>query len=163
MPKYAHLRYANLGKYLQEQKNSLIPMTFAEVEAIVGHPLPRSARYQAWWSNNPSNNAMTTVWLKAGFKTEDVDMERRSVVFRRVKPRQPPTPVSVVQGGSPASSLLARLRRRDAKASDAPAPDKPAASQPCHPAYGSMKGLIQIAPGVDLTEPADPEWGKVYE
>jgi hypothetical protein len=23
-----------------------------------------------------------------------------------------------------------------------------------------MKGAVRIAPGVDLTEPADPEWGK---
>jgi len=167
MTKHAHLRYANLGKYLQEQKSSLISMTFAEVEAIVGHPLPRSARYQAWWSNNPSNNAMTTVWRQAGFKTENVDMERRSLVFRRVKPRQPPTPVSVVPAGSPASSgisLLERFGRTAAKTESAPAPaDTPAASPFFHPAYGSMKGLIQIAPGVDLTEPADPEWGKVYE
>ncbi len=27
-----------------------------------------------------------------------------------------------------------------------------------HPLIGSMKGMVQIAPGVDLTEPADPEW-----
>jgi hypothetical protein len=26
-----------------------------------------------------------------------------------------------------------------------------------------LKGLVRIAPGVDLTEPADPDWGKVYE
>jgi len=29
-----------------------------------------------------------------------------------------------------------------------------------HPAYGALKGLIHIPPGVDLTEPADPEWGE---
>jgi transcriptional regulator with XRE-family HTH domain len=28
---------------------------------------------------------------------------------------------------------------------------------------GCMKGTITIAPGVDLTEPADPEWAKVYD
>jgi len=27
-----------------------------------------------------------------------------------------------------------------------------------HPAYGAMKGLIRIMPGVDITQPADPEW-----
>jgi transcriptional regulator with XRE-family HTH domain len=27
---------------------------------------------------------------------------------------------------------------------------------------GCMRGTITIAPGVDLTEPADPEWAKVY-
>ena len=28
---------------------------------------------------------------------------------------------------------------------------------------GCMKGTITIAPGVDLTEPADPEWATVYD
>jgi hypothetical protein len=32
-----------------------------------------------------------------------------------------------------------------------------------HPLFGALKGTITIAPGVDLTEPADPEWGKVYD
>lgn len=31
-----------------------------------------------------------------------------------------------------------------------------------HPLFGAMRGTFTIAPGVDLTEPADPEWGKVY-
>jgi hypothetical protein len=29
-----------------------------------------------------------------------------------------------------------------------------------HPLLGAMKGLVQIMPGTDLTEPADPEWGR---
>ncbi|MCC6981706.1 MAG: hypothetical protein IT535_00395 [Bauldia sp.] len=32
-----------------------------------------------------------------------------------------------------------------------------------HPLLGSLKGTIAVLPGVDLTEPADPDWGKVYE
>lgn len=28
---------------------------------------------------------------------------------------------------------------------------------------GCMKGTVTIAPGVDLTEPTDPEWAKVYD
>jgi len=31
-----------------------------------------------------------------------------------------------------------------------------------HPAFGSMKGTTIVMPGVDLTQPADPDWGKVY-
>jgi len=30
--------------------------------------------------------------------------------------------------------------------------------EPFHPAWGAMKGLIRIMPGVDITQPADPEW-----
>ncbi len=25
---------------------------------------------------------------------------------------------------------------------------------------GAMKGLVRVAPGVDLTKPANPNWGK---
>jgi hypothetical protein len=32
-----------------------------------------------------------------------------------------------------------------------------------HPLFGALKGMTFIPPGVDLTEPADPDWGKVYE
>ena len=29
-----------------------------------------------------------------------------------------------------------------------------------HPAWGALKGMIHILPGVDLTEPAFPDWEK---
>jgi transcriptional regulator with XRE-family HTH domain len=32
-----------------------------------------------------------------------------------------------------------------------------------HPGYGCMKGTMTIPPDLDLTAPADPDWGKVYE
>ena len=31
-----------------------------------------------------------------------------------------------------------------------------------HPAFGALKGTVHIAPGVDLTEPAEPEWEKIW-
>jgi hypothetical protein len=126
-------KYSNLGKFLRDQKRSPIPMTFAEVEKIIGQTLPRSARYPAWWINNPSNNVMTKVWLEAGFKTEQVDTQAKKVVFRK------------------------------ADGDAAPKQPKIARDEGYYPFYGSMKGLIRIEPGVDLTEPADPDWGKVYE
>jgi len=27
-----------------------------------------------------------------------------------------------------------------------------------HPAFGALKGTVFVPPGVDLTEPADPDW-----
>ena len=32
-----------------------------------------------------------------------------------------------------------------------------------HPIFGCMKGTMTIPDGLDLTAPADPDWGKVYE
>lgn len=40
-------------------------------------------------------------------------------------------------------------------------PDPPPSHH--HPLFGIWKGLVTIAPGVDLTEPADPELGDWIE
>jgi hypothetical protein len=160
MARYAD--YEVLGHYLVAQKKTLLPMTFSEVARVVGRKLPNSAKYPAWWSNDPSNNPMTRVWLKAGFKTEQVDTTMQRLVFRRV-------------GGEPGTVVTAGLPARK-PSSDQPAisgfgdvarsykAGEPKSSDPpprCrHPLYGALKGYIRIMPGVDLTEPADPEWGE---
>jgi hypothetical protein len=121
-------KYSPLGDYLKHQRRDVVPMTFAEIENIIGAKLPTSSRYRAWWSNNDFNSALTKIWLEAGFKSEQVDLSTGKLVFRRV---------------------------RESKAPKAP---QSATEKPFHPAYGAMKGLIRIMPGTDLTQPAAPEW-----
>lgn len=127
-------KYTRLGEFLRAQRSKEVPMTFSEIERVIGGKLPpNSPQYPAWWSNNPSNNVMTKVWLNAGFRTEQVDIKSRKVVFRRT----------------------------EAKATDPSLP--PAKKGERHPLFGALKGLTHVPPGVDLTEPADPDWGRVYE
>jgi len=133
-------KYAPLGEYLRRQRAAFVPMTFAEIERIVGTRLPKSQRYPAWWSNNPWNNVMTQIWLDAGFETEQVDVEARKLVFRKV-----------ASGGRKSRS------QGGGQASD---DQRPAVSKR-HPLFGSLKGTVTIAPGTDLTQPAMPEWGEV--
>lgn len=124
-------KYSQLGEYLKKQSSEQVSMTFREIECITGASLPPSAhKHRPWWSNNPRNSVMTRVWLDAGYKSEQVDMERRKLVFRRVR------------------------KLRAAFATDA----GPQQDVPFHPLYGAMKGLVRIMPGTDLTQPADPEW-----
>lgn len=112
-------------------------MSFADIEHVTGTPLPPNAQHQrAWWSNNPSNNVMTKVWLRAGFKTERVDMAGRRLVFRRVQPN-----------GTPLAGH------------EAPPPSRPDEGRG-HPAFGALKGLVRVPPGTDLTQPADPSWAE---
>ena len=128
-------KYSPFGEFLRAQRGGRVPLTFKKIEEVIDGKLPASARYSAWWSNNPTNNVMTKIWLAAGFRSEQVDISGRRVVFRRVQNADaPPRPV---------------LSETDEK--------------PFHPLFGAMKGLITVAPGVDLTEPADPQWGKVYD
>jgi hypothetical protein len=47
--------------------------------------------------------------------------------------------------------------------SEKPDPSPPAKKKERHPLFGALKGFTFVPPGVDLTEPADPDWGKVYE
>jgi hypothetical protein len=129
-------KYAGLGDYLRHQHTQEVPMTFAEIERVTGAKLPEKAQnHPAWWSNNPSNNVLTKIWLAEGFRTERVNIASRKLVFRRVRTDQ---------------------------AGSAPSTPKSSASdeEVRHPLFGAMKGLIQVMPGTDLTEPADPEWGK---
>ena len=94
-------KYDPLKAFLQEQSSENVPMTFAEIEGLLGTSLPKSKQYPAWWSNNPSNNTMTQAWLDAGFATEQVDIASGRLVFRKAGARDNP---------SPGSGWLARLR-----------------------------------------------------
>jgi hypothetical protein len=125
-------KYDALGGYLLRQQRELVPMTFGEIEKITGVKLPASARkHRPWWSNNPDNSVMTKVWLEAGFKSEQVDLASRKLVFRRVRgPKQPAE--ATMQDGE----------------------------KPFHPLYGLMKGLLRVTPRTNLTQPADPEWAE---
>ena len=122
-------KYSPLGDFLRAQQDEVVPLRFEDVAKIVGHPLPSSARYPAWWSNNETNNVMTKVWLDAGFRTEQVDIAGKKLVFRRHKP-------GAAEDGRAFTP-------------------RPSGSR--HPLIGALKGSIRIM--VDLTLPADPHWG----
>jgi hypothetical protein len=134
-------KYEPLGQFLRNQSAAEIELSFRDIERITGVKLPPKAQHhRAWWSNNPSNNVMTKVWLAAGFESAQVDIAGRRLVFRRLAATAAPA------GGF------------------AEAPPKPyATKEGRHPARGALKGMIKIAPGVDLTEPADPDLADYYD
>ena len=135
-------KYDPLGHFLAKSRYDEVPMTFAEIERLLGFSLPPKAqKIRAWWSNNPDNNVMTKVWLAAGFETEQVDVEGRKLIFRRSHPG------GSEGGGGPladSESGVPKPRRR-------------------HPIFGALKDVTWIAPGTDLTEPADPGWADLID
>lgn len=125
-------KYEPLTHFLAANRTDEIPMSFSEIETIVGFKLPEKASgIRAWWSNNPSNNVMTKAWLAAGYVTERVDMGSRRLVFRRA-------PIKPSAGFSSPSlnrsiGFLDRIRDR-------------------------LGGTVTVAPGVDLTAPTGEIW-----
>ena len=78
-------KYQALKDHLLRRTEPRIPMTFAEIERIIGASLPPSARrHRAWWSNNGRNNVMTRFWLEAGYRTAQVDIAGERLVFERI-------------------------------------------------------------------------------
>ena len=127
-------KYEPLHNFLEGCKTEEVPLTFSEIEGILGAELPPSKAYPAWWSNNPSNNVMTRAWLAAGYRTERVDVAGEKLVFRRdrsgdsrkgsASPTRPPTG----EGG-----IVSRLQ-------------------------AALAGTVHIAEGVDLTQPTGEVW-----
>jgi hypothetical protein len=77
-------KYAPLAEKLKSIHQREWPTSFKEIERTLGFCLPKSAReHRAWWSNNPSNSVMTKTWVEAGWRTEQVDMEKEKLVFRK--------------------------------------------------------------------------------
>ncbi len=78
--------YDKLSAVLKTRPTQAWKVAFAELERLIEVKLPASAfKYPGWWSNNPSNNSMTKIWLKAGWRTEQVDIAGQTVVFRRAE------------------------------------------------------------------------------
>ncbi|MFN8643709.1 MAG: hypothetical protein U0802_19385 [Candidatus Binatia bacterium] len=136
-------KYQPLEDYLAARPESEVPMTFAEIEKVIGAALPASASRREWWSNNERSSVITRAWKRAGFRSANVDMPGRRLVFRR--------------GASRSGAAAAPV---------APVVPETAPAYPTrgrHPLRGALKGLIGLARGTDLAAPADAEWGKRSE
>lgn len=84
-------KYEPLADFLKQANGRNLKLTFAEIEKILGFPLPASKQYPAWWSNSATNNTMTKAWLSAGYKTEQVDVVGQKVTFHSEMPPGSPT------------------------------------------------------------------------
>jgi hypothetical protein len=79
-------KYEPLKAFLRRQAGPEVPLSFNEIEQLVGFRLPRSARrYHPWWANeNNGAHVQARAWLDAGWKTGRVDVPGERVVFTRI-------------------------------------------------------------------------------
>ena len=133
-------KYTPLEIHLRKLRESSVPMTFDEIEKIIGAKLPPSAdSHRAWWSNNPSNGVITQAWLNAGYKSADVDMKGRKLVFRKSE-----------SDGSHSQPE----DQRDISGTDNIASDISLTQN----ILRTLMGTVTLMPGTDLTSPTGEKW-----
>jgi hypothetical protein len=132
-------KYALLTGHLRAHSGVTVRMRFTDIERVIGAKLPPSAdSHRSYWSNNASNNVMTKAWLAAGFRSEQVDLAARSVVFRRIQRDAAAGATGFAE--APAAAFAAKGSKMQ----------KPSL-------FGCMAGTVVV--NCDLTEPADPSLG----
>jgi hypothetical protein len=74
--------YQPLATFLRSCKDDEVRCSFADIERILGQPLPRSAFKQAWWASYPSRGWVRP-WTAAGWAVTKADVRQRRVMFAR--------------------------------------------------------------------------------
>jgi len=82
-------RYEPLRRFLNDCAKPEAPLTFRDIEKIIGRELPPSARqYQAWWSNTATHSHADS-WMAIGWRTGRVDLLGERLVFSRIDEAPP--------------------------------------------------------------------------
>ena len=84
-------KYAPLRQHLNTLDVSRWPVSFVDVEHILGFCLPKSARtHRPWWENqSDGGHSHARAWQAAGWRTSAVDLKAETLVFERLRPRTP--------------------------------------------------------------------------
>jgi len=80
-------KYSGLAGYLRYRSafTSVVKLSFARIDGIIGDNLPTSAyRDEKWWRNSKSS-VHAKAWLDAGWRMQNVDLQEGYVVFQKVK------------------------------------------------------------------------------
>lgn len=128
-------KYKPLERHLRASGRTHVTLTFSQIEKILGVRLPDSARrHPAWWSNNEVSHVQAHAWKDPGYRTEKVDLSAEKLTF-------------VADSALPrkAAQSTGHIQPRN------------------NPLFGSMKGTTFVKPGVDLTQPTAPEWGRLND
>ena len=78
-------KFENLSAFFAEMKKDNITLSFSEIEKILGFKLSPSAReVKQYWSNSDSHS-IAQCWLRYGYKTYAVDLQKETVSFRKLR------------------------------------------------------------------------------
>ena len=81
-------KYQPLCHYLENRYANRVVLTFAQIEDLLGFPLPDSARvHQAWWENKDPNDTPpphSRSWTLANMTATPI-LQAQTVVFERAQ------------------------------------------------------------------------------
>lgn len=131
-------KYEPLEAYLNRQKADTIMMSFSDIEKVIGSPLPPSARtHRPWWGNTASGHVNALAWLRAGYRTSQVDMEGERLRFRKIHPDE----------------MKKAVPKHDAPAQSEQPPARPRRFG----LFGRLANSVKLR-GWDLTKPTGERW-----
>jgi hypothetical protein len=136
-------KYHPLFEHLLFSGQRQLTLSFGEIEAVIGAPLPASAgSRQEWWSNSPNGHSQARAWMRAGYESSRVDLIGRRVTFTLAKwPDRMVSPSSHSPGlAEPSQALLE--------------PHEELQAERDHPLFGIWTGKVKLIPGYDYTRPA---------
>jgi len=64
---------------------SEVRLTVAEIEGLIGQPLPTNARFPSWWRND-EHKMHSRAWLTAGWQVDHMNVDNAEIVFVRGRP-----------------------------------------------------------------------------
>ena len=74
-------KYHPLAQYLAAHNDHEVTLSFAEVEALLGAPLPPSARKRSWWHLTSASHV--AAWQRVGWRVKTANLAWRTVTFVR--------------------------------------------------------------------------------
>lgn len=123
-------KYAGLTNHLKFRAafTSMIKLSFARIDGLIGTNLPMAAYRDPLWWNNAGKNLQSKAWIDAGWEVDQVNFKEGNVWFKKVrdlprlkKPRskkleitQPfkPVPVHPVSRKPPSNTKVSKLYAR---------------------------------------------------
>jgi len=81
------LKYTPLRDYLTSYLASQLSLSLEHIENIIDSKLEAAAyAFKSWWEND-QKNPQAIAWLEAGWEVNDIDLQQKVVIFKRVKAR----------------------------------------------------------------------------
>ena len=101
-------KYDPLELYLSAQPEDGCTLTFAQIEEIIGAPLPPSARrHKSWWGND-NTHVQAQTWMDAGWMTDPPRLDEEIILFRRAY-FSPPPPTEKPDEGEHSQVIVRKL------------------------------------------------------